>query len=182
MPSRTPTDPNACRRADFEPPSRRRLAIALLAAPALASIGCSTRQQVPAVGFTLLDGSTSSTVHLRGQVVLVNFWATSCAVCVRKMPTLVDLHRQYEPRGFTTLAVAMRWDAPARVADFAESRRLPFGVAIDHTGDIARVFGDVEATPTTFLVDGRGAVARRYVGELDFAAVRRQLDLLLGET
>jgi peroxiredoxin len=136
---------------------------------------------MPAVGFTLLDGSTSSTLQLRGQVVLLKFWATTCAVCVRKMPRLVQLHREYRPRGFDTLAVAMRWDPPALVAQFAESRALPFGVAIDLTGDIARAFGDVQATPTTFLIDRRGAVAKTYVGEMDFAVVRRQIERLLGE-
>lgn len=162
-------------------PSRRRLALAALAAPVLAGLGCSTRKQMPAVGFTLLDGSKSSTLHLRGQVVLLKFWATTCAVCVRKMPTLVELQRDYAPRGFTTLAVAMQWDPPASVAHFAESRQLPFGVAIDNTGDIARAFGDVQATPTTFLLDRRGAVARSHVGEFDVVALRRQLERLLDE-
>lgn len=166
---------------DRADPSRRRLALAALSAPVLAALGCSTRKQMPAVGFTLLDGSKSSTLHLRGQVVLLKFWATTCAVCVQKMPTLVQLHREYAPRGFSALAVAMQWDPPASVAHFAESRRLPFGVAIDNTGDIARAFGDVRATPTTFLLDRRGAVARSQVGEFDVAALRRQLERLLEE-
>jgi peroxiredoxin len=153
----------------------------MLAAAALPGVGCSARQQVPAVGFTLLDGTKGSTVHLRGQVVLLNFWATSCQVCVRKMPRLAQLHREYESRGFTTLAVAMSWDPPARVAHFAETRELPFGVAIDNTGAIARSFGDVQATPTTFLLDRRGAVAKTFVGELDFAAVRNKVERLLEE-
>ena len=143
--------------------------------------GCTRRTQVPAVGFTLLDGAPSSTVALRGQVVLVNFWATSCTSCVQKMPTLAQLQADYAPRGFTTLAVALRWDAPANVAHFAESRRLPFPVAIDNTGAIAQSFGGVSATPTSFLVDRRGAVARRYDGSFDVAQLRQQLELLLEE-
>ncbi len=170
LPLRTPPDPR-----------RRRVALGLLASATLPGAACARRQQVPAVGFTLLDGSAGSTVGLRGRVVLVNFWATTCALCVKKMPALAALHREYWLRGFTTLAVAMRWDPPALVARFAEARQLPFGVAIDLQGDIARVFGDVATTPTTFLLDRRGAVARRFVGEFDFADLRRRVDRLLGE-
>ena len=173
-------DPPVPRYAPLDP-RRRRVALGLLAAAALPVAACARREQVPAVGFTLLDGSTGSTVGLRGQVVLVNFWATSCALCVKKMPALAALHREVRPRGFTTLAVAMRWDPPALVARFAETRQLPFGVAIDLQGEIARAFGNVEATPTTFLLDRRGAVARRFVGEFDFADLRRRVDRLLGE-
>jgi peroxiredoxin len=161
--------------------ARRRVALAMLSAGALAAAGCAPRTQVPVVGYTLLDGSTGSTLDLRGRVALVNFWATTCAVCVRKMPTLVDLHRHYGPHGFTTLAVAMSWDPPARVAQFAESRALPFGVAIDHTGAIARSFGDVRATPTTFLLDRRGKVADRFMGEPDVARLRQRVERLLDE-
>jgi peroxiredoxin len=162
--------------------ARRRLALATPLVWALPLVGaCSSRKQVPAVGFTLLDGSAGSTVGLRGQVVLVNFWATSCASCVQKMPTLVQLQRDYAARAFTALAVAMQWDPPASVAHFAETRRLPFPVAIDNTGAIARSFGGVRATPTTFLLDRRGAVARRFDGSFDVAEVRKRLELLLEE-
>ena len=75
----------------------------------------------------------------------------------------------------------MTTSAPARVAGFAESRRLPFGVVIDNTGAIARAFGDVALTPTTFLIDRRGAIARRYVGEPDFAALQTLVERLLAE-
>jgi peroxiredoxin len=176
--------PSIAARLPMRPPSdprRRRVALGLLAAAALPGAACARREQVPAVGFTLLDGSAGSTVGLRGQVVLVTFWATTCALCVKKMPALAALHREFQPRGFTTLAVAMRWDPPASVARFAEARQLPFGVAIDLQGDIARAFGNVEATPTTFLLDRRGAVARRFIGEFDFADLRRRVDRLLGE-
>lgn len=143
--------------------------------------GCGARRQLPAVGFTLLDGTPSSTIDLRGQVVLMNFWATTCAVCVRKMPQFVELHARYGGRGLATVAVAMPWDPPASVSHFAQTRRLPFGVVIDTQGLVARAFGDVTATPTSFLIDRRGKVAHRHTGEHDFAALRRQIERLLDE-
>jgi thiol-disulfide isomerase/thioredoxin len=71
---------------------------------------------------------------MAGKVMLVNFWATSCATCVKEMPQIVATHDKFKARGLDTLAVAMSYDPPAFVAKFAETRKLPFGVAIDNTG------------------------------------------------
>ncbi len=141
--------------------------------------GCSAGATAPQFDYTLLDGSRAASRDLRGQVVLVSFWATSCAPCVRGMPELVETHRLYQGRGFQTLAVAMRHDAPARVAEFAQRRQLPFGVVIDNTGAIAAAFGDVPGTPTAFLIGADGHIIQRYVGELNHKALRGRLDKLL---
>ena len=133
----------------------------------------------PNVGYTLLDGSTATTNQLRGKVVLVNFWATDCAPCVREMPQLAATHEKFKARGYDTLAVAMRYDPPAYVINFAETRKLPFGVAIDNTGAIAEGFGQVRLTPTSVLIDRHGRIVKRYVGELDFAALHRLIEKLL---
>jgi peroxiredoxin len=98
------------------------------------------------------------------------------------MPQIVATHEKFRSRGFETLAVAMSYDPPAYVARFAESRRLPFGVAIDNTGAIARSFGDVQMTPTTFLIDRQGRVVKRYLGTPDFAALQALIGELLAET
>ena len=126
---------------------------------------CDAVADAPDVAYTLLDGTAGRTSALRGQVVLVNFWATSCGPCVKAMPALVATHMEFAGRGLHTLAVAMQYDAPASVSHFAQTRQLPFGVVIDHTGTVARAFGDVRVTPTTFVIDKRGAIAQRSVGE-----------------
>lgn len=143
--------------------------------------GCGAREAAPRLGYTLLDGSQHRTDALKGKVVLVNFWATSCVSCVKEMPQLAATHVKFKPRGFETLAVAMRYDPPAVVASFAQARQLPFGVVIDNTGDMARAFGDVRITPTTFLIDKRGAIASRYEGEPDFAELHSRVEALLAE-
>lgn len=140
------------------------------------------RETAPAVSYTLLDGSKSSITSQRGKVLLVNFWATSCASCVAEMPQLVATHKKFGMRGFETLAVAMSYDPPASVAHFAQSRALPFGVAIDNIGQMAKAFGDVQLTPTTFLIDKQGRVVKRYLGAPDFAALDRLIVTLLAES
>jgi peroxiredoxin len=147
----------------------------------LALSGCGGREPAPEFSYTLLDGAKASSSELRGKVVLVNFWATSCVSCVKEMPELVATHRRYNSRGFETLAVAMSHDAPASVSHFAQSRQLPFGVVIDNTGAIAKGFSDVRITPTTYLIDKRGAIVKRYVGEPDFVALRALVEQLLAE-
>ncbi len=143
--------------------------------------GAGVRQSAPSVAYTLLDGTPSSTDALRGKVVLVNFWATSCTTCVHEMPQIIATHERFKARGFETLAVAMSYDPPAAVAHFAESRKLPFSVVIDNTGAVARSFGDVRLTPTTLLINKRGEIVKRYLGEPDFAALNKLVDALLAE-
>ena len=140
------------------------------------------RATAPNVGYTLLDGSRSTTDQLRGKVVLVNFWATDCAPCVREMPQLVAAHQKFKARGYDTLAVAMRYDPPALVIAFAERRQLPFGVVIDNTGAVAKSFDPVQFTPTSVLINKRGEIVKRFVGELDFVALDALVEKLLAET
>jgi peroxiredoxin len=144
--------------------------------------GCSRAEQAPALAYTLLDGRRSDLAALRGHVVLVNFWATDCAPCVEEMPEMVANWRRYAPQGFQTLAVSMRYDAPALVANFAEAHALPFGVVIDNTGEIARQLGDVQFTPTSLLINKRGEIVRRWVGKTDFAELRPVIQTLLADS
>ncbi len=141
----------------------------------------ATHQPAPQVSYILLDGQKLSTDQLKGQVVLVNFWATSCTSCVAEMPAIMATHEKYKSQGYQTLAVAMRYDPPASVSNFAQARKLPFGVAIDNTGNIAKGFGDVQLTPTTFLINKRGEIVKRYLGTPDFKALHALVERLLAE-
>ncbi|MEE9475475.1 MAG: TlpA disulfide reductase family protein [Roseateles sp.] len=142
--------------------------------------GCA-RERAPAVDYVLLNGQKASSRDWQGKVMLVNFWATSCTTCVAEMPQIIATHERFKARGFDTVAVAMSYDPPAFVAKFAETRRLPFGVAIDNTGAVAGAFGQVQMTPTTFLVNKRGEIVKRFVGQPDFAALHGLIEQLLAE-
>lgn len=133
----------------------------------------------PQTNFVLLDGSTQTTNDLRGKVVLVNFWATSCTTCVAEMPKIIATYDKYHAHGYETVAVAMSYDPPSYVVNFAETRKLPFKVAIDNTGAAAEAWGDVRLTPTSYLVDKNGEIVKRYVGEPDFAELHQLIEKLL---
>ena len=149
------------------------LALALMA-------GCA-QGTAPHNQFVLLDGSTTTTEDFRGKVTLVNFWATSCVTCVAEMPELIATHQQFAAKGFDTVAVAMQYDPPAYVVNFAETRKLPFKVALDNTGAIAKAWGDISMTPTTFLLDREGKIVKRYVGQPDFAELHQLINKLLAK-
>jgi peroxiredoxin len=154
--------------------------LAALLAAALTLSGCG-QDRAPESSFVLLDGSRITNAQLQGKVTLVNFWATSCTTCVAEMPELVATFDKFKDQGYDTLAVAMSYDPPAYVVNFAESRKLPFKVAIDNTGANAKAWGDVKLTPTTFLVNKRGEIVKRYVGTPDFAELHRLIEKLLAE-
>lgn len=141
----------------------------------------ASAQEAPSSTFVLLDGSKRTTADMKGKVTLVNFWATSCTTCVAEMPKLVATYDKYKAKGYDHLAVAMSYDPPSYVVNFAETRKLPFPVAIDNTGAVAQAWGDVKLTPTTYLVDKRGTIVKRYVGEPDFADLHQLIEKLLAE-
>ena len=138
--------------------------------------GLTLFKPAPEVRFTQLSGETFSTSELRGKVVLVNFWGSYCAPCVKEMPKIVETHEKFAPRGYETVAVAVRQDNPQRVGAFAATRALPFRIAFDRSGQAAKEFGNVRITPTSFLIDRQGRVLRRYVGEHDWAGLQKVVE------
>jgi peroxiredoxin len=145
------------------------LAAIALGIAAAAAFALVPRPAAPEVQFAALSGEQFSTSDLRGKVVLVNFWATWCTTCVQEMPKMVDTYRKFAPRGYEMIAVAVQSDHPNNVAAFTQKHALPFKVALDGDGDIARQFGRVRITPTSFLIDKNGRVLKEYIGEPDWA-------------
>lgn len=141
---------------------------------ALAGVGYTaftSAKPAPDVTFISIKGEKISTQSLRGKVVMVNFWATSCVTCVKEMPEMVETYNKFKGQGLEFIAIAMQYDPPNYVLNFTETRKLPFTVALDSGGDIAKQFGDVTLTPTTFVIGKDGKILKQYVGEPDFAAL-----------
>lgn len=155
--------------------------VALGAIAAGAAFGILQRPALPQAQFAALDGGNFSTADLRGRVVLVNFWATSCNTCVAEIPKLVAAWHKYAPRGYETVAVAMSYDHPNAVAEFAQGRALPFRVALDTSGAVAQAFGNVSVTPTTYLLDRSGRIVAKYVGEPDWQEFHARVERALAE-
>jgi peroxiredoxin len=150
--------------------------ILVLAAGAAAYTVWFSPTPAPAVRFTTLQGQQMDLASLKGKVVLVNFWATSCSGCIEEMAQMRQMTQKYGSAGFTVVAVAMNYDPPNYVQSFAQKNRLPFLVTMDTQGDIAKAFGDIQLTPSTFLIDRDGNIVKRYVGVMNFDEVRQLIE------
>ena len=159
----------------------RRAVLALVVAATGLLAGCAG-DAAPDTTFVLLDGSKKTTSDLKGKVTLVNFWATSCVTCVAEMPKMVSTFDKYHGKGYQHLAVAMSYDPPSYVVNYAQTRKLPFDVAIDNTGSVAKAWGEVQLTPTSYLVNKKGEIVKRYVGEPNFAELHQLIEKLLAES
>lgn len=158
---------------------RRTLALPLaVLLAAIAGWALVQKPAAPAVTFTTLTGQKIALRQLKGKVVLVNFWATTCPGCIAEMPRLARFYKQNQARGFELVSVAMAEDRPDYVLGYYHANHLPFPVALDVQGQIAHAFHDVQVTPTAFLIGRDGRILRQYTGEPDF----RQVQVLLDQT
>ena len=162
-------------------PIRRRALAGLTALALTAALAGCAQDAAPESTFVLLDGSRQTTADMKGKVTLVNFWATSCTTCVAEMPQIVATYDKYKAKGYDTLAVAMQYDPPSYVVNFAQTRKLPFKVAIDNTGKVAEAWGDVKLTPTTYIVNKQGQIVKKYVGAPNFDELHKLIEKLLAE-
>lgn len=155
---------------------------ALILIGALAYVWLSPQglKQAPALRVQTLDGTQFDLAALRGKPVLVTFWATSCPGCVKEIPHLIDLHREFGPRGLQMLGIAMSYDPPDHVAAMRKARAITYPIALDIDGSAAHAFGDVNLTPTSFLVAPDGRIVKHKIGEMDMAEVRAHLKSMLG--
>lgn len=153
----------------------------VLAAVLIAAIGFGgyvalvKRPIAPPVTFVTIKGEKITPESLRGKVVMVNFWATSCTTCVAEMPQMVDTYNKFKAQGMEFVAVAMSYDPPNYVINYAATRQLPFKVALDTDGSAAKAYGDVAMTPTTFVIGKDGKILKRYLGQPDFPALHKLL-------
>ena len=137
-------------------------------------------KQAPAVSVRTIDGEEIELASLRGKPLLVTFWATSCTGCVKEMPHLIELYQEFAPQGLELIAVAMSYDPPNHVLAMREARQIPYPIALDVDGSVARAFDDVRLTPTSFLIAPNGQIVRHKIGELEMADVRNQIRAMLG--
>jgi len=154
----------------------------LLAVAGVGFVTLTHEAPAPASTFTRLDGQKLSMDSLRGKVVMVNFWATSCTTCVAEMPQMIATYNKFKSQGMEFVAVAMSYDRPDYIVNYAQTRKLPFTVAYDATGALAKAWGDVSMTPTTFVIGKDGAILKRYVGQPDFAALHTLLQGALAKS
>jgi len=128
-----------------------------------------------------LKGNRDGLANYKGQVVVINFWATWCAPCRVEMPSFEALYRRYRSRGLTVLAISLDKGADDKVRRFVEERGLSFPVLMDAEGEAERLYPSV-SIPFTYVVGRSGRIVARVDGaknwqsEETFEAVEYLLD------
>jgi thiol-disulfide isomerase/thioredoxin len=135
--------------------------------------------RLPAVTLTTIEDRQLDAAALRGHPVLVTFWSITCGPCLHEIPDLIDLHRELAPKGLVILAVAMPYDRPDLVLALARERQLPYDIVLDPMGKTGTAFGEIDATPTTFLFDAEGRGVKRLVGSMNAGRMRKAILALL---
>lgn len=136
----------------------------------------------PDTTFTTITGEHLTLKALQGRPVLITFWATSCGICIKEIPQLIALHKQYHSLGLEIIAIAMAYDPPNRVVAMTHEQKLPYPVILDITAEHAQAFGRIWGTPTTFLIDQNSIVSKRVVGAFDFEDMQNRIEQLLKST
>jgi len=124
---------------------------------ALAITEVREKTPVPDVSLPTLEGRPLALKELRGNVLLVNFWATWCLPCQWEMPLMEKLYQAYRDRGFVVVAISVDQQGAAVVKPFVKSRKLTYPVLLDTKLDGAAKFGLV-GIPATFLVATDGLI------------------------
>lgn len=139
----------------------------------------ATRQAAPDFTIADLHGNSWSLAAHRGQVVLLNFWATWCPPCREETPGLVGLDKAYGQKGLAILGISMDEANPQIVRNFVAGFKIPYPVALP--GENFALARAIEALPTTFLIDRSGRIAKTYAGGASERTFRTDVEALLRE-
>jgi cytochrome c biogenesis protein CcmG, thiol:disulfide interchange protein DsbE len=150
----------------------RRLTL-LLALPTLfAASGCYTGSRPPRIGnpakaFTVQDSDRKVTLdQFKGQIVVLNFWATWCPPCVEELPSLEVMQERMRARGVTVLGVSIDVDDNA-YHRFIKERGVNFLTVRDPEQKVAQMYG-TSGWPETYIIDRQGVVRRKFIGAVEW--------------
>ena len=136
--------------------------------------GCYSGSRPPRIGtnapdFTLQDAQNRFTLsQFRGQVLVLNFWATWCPPCVEEMPSLVEMQRRMKPKGVTVLAVSIDVDENA-YRQFVKDHGVSLLTVRDPGQKTPALYG-THGWPETFIIDRNGVMRRKFIGPMDWTA------------
>ena len=150
-------------------------ALALLLGLSLAGMGCTAKEPVtqggavgsaaPAFALPDLEGKTVTNTDLQGKVVLLNFWATWCPPCKAEVPDFVRLQSKYREQGLVIVGLSLDAGGAHDVRPFAEEYDVNYTMLIA-SPETADAYGGIQAVPTTFVLDRKGTIVKRFLGQV----------------
>ena len=139
----------------------------------------SSRPKLPDVSFTDAQGRPVPVSALRGKVVLLTFWTTTCGQCQTEMSWFADFQHTYRDRNLVVLGVSLDQDGWSRVSPFLEHQPINYDVVVARREVTQPIIG--ASIPTTLIVDRRGRIAVRHIGYCSKREYQRDLEKVLAE-
>ncbi len=134
-------------------------------------------EEIPNLNLMTINGQPWKLSDYKGQVVLINFFATWCGPCRKEVPDLVTLQKEFGSKGLSIIGLAFNSD-PEAVVRFAAKYKINYPVAVYGKDDVKK-YGGVSAVPTTFLVDRKGKLAGGAEGLVPKAVLEKKIKELL---
>jgi cytochrome c biogenesis protein CcmG/thiol:disulfide interchange protein DsbE len=134
----------------------------------------------PAPDFTLRDraGAEIQLSHLKGKVVLLNFWATWCTGCKQEIPWFMDFQTKYKDDGLSVLGVSLDDEGWKVLKPYLAEHSMNYTVVLGNDA-VADAYGGVDALPTTLLIDREGRIAYIHTGMVDRTETEKELRAML---
>jgi thiol-disulfide isomerase/thioredoxin len=120
-----------------------------------------------------VNGTTRALSSYRGQIVLLDFWATWCEPCLEELPDLIRFQEAHKAQGFTIVGVAMDAEGVGVVGPFVRQNKIPYPILISN-GDLPAGYSII-GFPAAFLIDKNGAIVRRYLGSKSYEELERDV-------
>lgn len=142
-------------------------------------VPAQARQHAPDLNITDIAGNKLTLPQYRGKVVLLDFWAVDCGLCVIEIPWWVQFDKKYHDKGLQLIGLDAAGESPSYIKSFMQKSQMNYPVALDND-DIQKRF-QVEGLPKTILIDRQGRVAVSHDGIVDRDAFARDIEELLRE-
>jgi len=135
----------------------------------------------PDVTFTSITGKKIVLKNLQGKIVIINFWATDCKSCLKEVPHLIEIYNNYHSQGLEIISVSMYYDLPNHVVAMRKNKKIPYDLALDLRAAHAKAFGNVQLTPTTFLINPQGQIILKKTGLFDIVVMEQHIQALISK-
>ena len=155
-------------------------------------IGCGKEPQDapydPAFDFNFpdLNGKIHSMNDFRGQILVINFWATWCPPCVEEVPKLSNLYNRYKSRGIQVIGIALDKDSLNLLDPFVKKHGITYPILVGNDQVVANLSAgslgkNFKGVPATFLFDRKGQIYKRFDGSFDLEQLEESLQTLLNQ-
>jgi peroxiredoxin len=134
-------------------------------------VECLGKEKLSAPVFSLpnLRGEKVELVSFRGQVIVIDFWATWCGPCREELPLLNQIHREYRDRGVAVIGISLDRKEPSEVKKFLDSLQIEYlnltgGEEVFEKYSRIADLGPIRGIPATFIIDRKGVICQRFLG------------------